>query len=90
MNRTEPLLAFARGLHQDVLVESGDATSLAQNLLSYLTSAERDAFRYWLADALQKLTPAEMKGLLNGASSDLRFSSEGAHRLFRAAAKQLG
>jgi hypothetical protein len=29
MNQTEPRLAFARGLHQEGLVESGNATSLA-------------------------------------------------------------
>ena len=63
---------------------------LADQLLSYLTPTEQDAFREWLAEAVKKLTPAEMKGLLNRANSDIRFSSKSAHQLFRASAERLG
>jgi hypothetical protein len=90
VDRTEPLQAFARGLHQDCLVECDDLASLAGELLSYLTSEERAALRNWLAETLQTLTPSEMKGLLNRATTDVRFSSKGAYRLLRATADRLG
>lgn len=88
--RLRPLEAFARGLHQDALTGLSGYDDLARSLLSQLSEPEREAFRNWLPRALQTLSPSEMKGLLNRANTDLRFSSNAADRLLRAAAEQLG
>ena len=90
MHEPAPLVAFARGLHQDVLVGLSSEHDLAQVLLSGLTPVEKAAFRDWLPMALETLTSAEMKGMLERASPDILFSSKGAHGLLRAAADELG
>ena len=90
MLRQEPLLAFARGLHQDVMIDLSGLGDLAKALLSGLSPAEKQAFRDWLSKALRTLTPAEMKGMLNRANTSIGFSSKAAYQLLRAAADQLG
>ncbi len=90
MHKPAPLDAFARGLHQDVLIGLSNEYDLARALLSGLTPTEKEALRGWLPTALQTLTPAEFKGMLNRASTDIRFSSKGAHGLLRVAANELG
>ena len=90
MHAPEPLIAFARGLHQDVLIALSSEHDLARELLSRLTPEETEAFRNWLPVALGALTPAELKGMLKRASTDIRFSSKGAQGLLRAAADELG
>lgn len=90
MHGPKSLVAFARGLHQDVMIGLSSEHDLARVLLSGLTPAEREDFRAWLPSALEKLTPAEMKGLLNRANTDIRFSAKGAYGLLRAASDELG
>jgi hypothetical protein len=89
MDEPEPLIAFARGLHQDVLEGLTREHDLARVLLAGLTPAEKEALRAWLPKALETLTPAEMKGVLKRASTDISFSSKGAQGLLRAAADEL-
>lgn len=86
----DALAAFARGLHQDVFVGLSGLEDLAELLLSNLSPAETHAFRIWLAEALQSLTPSEMKGVLNRANGSIGFSSRGARELLQAAADRLG
>lgn len=62
---------------------------LAEELLSSLNGAEREAFRNWVSEALATLEPYELKGLLNRASPSIGFSSKAAHRLLSAAADRL-
>lgn len=89
--RGDPALsAFARGLHQDVFIGLDGLEDLADLLLSNLSHAETEAFRLWLAKAVQTLTPSELKGILNRASPGIGFSSKGAYALLRAAADRLG
>jgi hypothetical protein len=90
MIRQEPLLAFARGFHQDVMIGVIGLDALAAILLEGLSAAEKQAFRDWLSQALATLTPSEMKGMLNRANVSIGFSSKGAYALLRAAADQLG
>ena len=87
--KAEPLLPFARGLHQDCMVGLHSLEELADELLSNLDETERAAFRNWLSKALAALAPYELSGLLNRASPSIGFSSEAAHQLLRAAADRL-
>lgn len=89
MKHVEPLRSFARGLHQDCMVGLSGLEELADELLANLSVAERAALREWLCEALQALTPAELKGLLNRASPSIGFSSNGAHQLLRITADRL-
>jgi hypothetical protein len=89
MARDEALAPFARGIHQDVMIGLTGLEDLAEELLSGMTPAEREAFRLWLAKALRTLTPAEMRSSLNRMKAPIGFSSKAAHALFRAVADRL-
>jgi hypothetical protein len=50
---------------------------------------ERAALRAYLSTALDRLSPSELKGELNRANENWRFSSKGTVELLRAAATEL-
>ena len=90
MGQENPLAAFGRYLHQDVARDASTPSELATTVLAMMRPEERTALRVYLSSALERLTPAELKGELNRADGDWRFSSSGTIELLRAAAKQLG
>ena len=78
------LAVLGRWLHQDADLSADNVDELAEHSLDCLTPGERAALRAYLADALTKFTPAELKGQLNRSTSHLRFDSRGADRFLRA------
>jgi hypothetical protein len=90
MLKQDPLIKFARGFHQDVMVGLRGLPDLAADLLENLSPADKQAFRLWLSRALAKYSPSELKGMLNRAQSSIHFSSGAAQALLRSAADELG
>jgi hypothetical protein len=90
MRKEGAVTAFVRGMHQDVMIGLNGLDDLAEELLTNMSEAEKDAFRRWLSEALQTLTPSELRGVLNRTKSPIGFDSKAAYALFRAAADQLG
>ena len=91
MGLSEPPPAFRELcalIHQDVLLEFNSVEELVLSLLSQ-SSAKRAELLQYVDDALERLTPAEMKGVMNRCSHDIGFSSKGAKEFFVALASGL-
>jgi hypothetical protein len=69
---------LCRGLHQDVLLEADDPAKLAAAVVRSVPAEQHAELLAFLRSTLESSTPAELKGLLNRASPDLRFASKGA------------
>lgn len=91
MSEEEPLAAFARGLHQDIMIGLNSENDLVRLLLAQMNAEETRAFRNWLQKSLGKFTPSELKGMLNRAARNtcIGFDSRGAYDILRAAADEL-
>lgn len=84
-----PLAVIGRRLHQDVLDEAAAPTDLARTVVASMSLDEREALRKWLEAAIDRCTPAELKGHLNRATSELRFGTKGAHTFLSSVLQQL-
>ena len=89
MANEDVLLAVGRYLHQDIDIGAKDEIELARNVLALMSAAERTALRKYLATTLGRLSASELKGKLNRATTDRRFSSKGADAFLRAVFSQL-
>jgi len=66
-----------------------DWRELASRALEFMSPEQRDALRYYLRRALDRLTASELKGRLNRAVMEYRFSSKSAEAFLRATFDQL-
>lgn len=89
MQQPEAFRAFARHTHQDIHLEASNLDELARFMLSGLAPEQRRDLRRYLDHLHATLTPAEMKGVLNRASTDLRFDTNAAAELLRRTADLL-
>lgn len=89
MAKNDALLAMGLCLHQDIHLGASNEVELAQNVIALLSPSERAALHQYLAGALERLTPSELKGELNRATPDWRFSSKSADAFLRVMFKQL-
>jgi hypothetical protein len=90
MASDDALKDMGRYLHQDIDYGAKNPADLARNVIALMSGAERTALRKYLATALDRLSPSELKGKLNRATTDWGFSSKGADEFLRAAFNQLG
>lgn len=84
MTGDDAFKALAERLHQDVMIDIDRYEDLAATILSSVHERDRMALREQLATALDQLSPAELKGKLNRATSDWRFTTKGADQFLRA------
>jgi hypothetical protein len=89
VQQPEAFRQFARHTHQDIHLEVSNLDELARFMLAGLDAGQRPGLRRYLDHLLATLTPAEMKGVLNRASTDLRFDTKAAAELLRRAAERL-
>ncbi|CAA9366404.1 MAG: hypothetical protein AVDCRST_MAG68-4886 [uncultured Gemmatimonadetes bacterium] len=89
MQQPEAFRRFGRGIHQEIVLEAATVEEIVRLLLSGLTAAERGELRAYISHLTATLTPAEIKGVLNRATFDAKFSTKGAAALLRAAQEQL-
>jgi hypothetical protein len=89
MSKESVLAVFGQYLHQDVDLDGRNPTELVRNALNMMQSRERDDLRFYLASVLERSSPAELKGLLNRANENWRFTSKGADQFLRTVAEQL-
>jgi hypothetical protein len=76
---------FNQGMADDV----ADMEQLAARALEFMLPEQRDALRAYLRDALDRLTPSELKGKVNRAIREYGFNSKSAVAFLRATADQL-
>jgi len=69
---------LCRGLHQDALLEADDPPKLAAVAVRGVPPEQRPVLLAYLQSTLASSTPAELKGLLNRASPNMRFTPKGA------------
>lgn len=89
MASDDALKDLGRYLHQDIDYGAKTPADLARNVIALMSGAERTALREYLATALDRLSPSELKGKLSRATTDWGFSSKGADEFLRAAFNQL-
>lgn len=89
MGKESVLAVFGQYLHQDMDLDGRNPTELVRNALNMMQSRERDDLRFYLASVLERSSPAELKGLLNRANENWRFTSKGADQFLRTVAEQL-
>lgn len=89
MQQPEAFRAFARHTHQDIGLEVANLDELARFMLAGLDAGQRRDLRRYLDHLLATLTPAEIKGVLNRAGTDLRFNPKAAVALLRLATGRL-
>jgi hypothetical protein len=85
----ESLAALGRYLHQDIDLDAGNLVELVSNALHMMQPKERDDLRVYLKSVLERCSPSELKGLLNRANGNWRFTSSGADQFLRTVAGQL-
>lgn len=89
MSNEDALMALGQYLHQDAATDASSEADLARNVIALMSKSERAALMTYLASALDRFSPSELKGKLNRATTDLRFTSKGADAFLRAAFSQL-
>ena len=89
MQQPDAFRRFACGLHQDIGLEADSFEALARVLLGGVDAAQHPALRRYVDHLRATPTAAEIKGVLNRASPEVRFNTQGAAALLRAAAEQL-
>ena len=89
MSKEAALAALGRCLHQDIDSDASNPTELAANALRMMTPQERQDLRVYLSIALERCSPSELKGQLNRANENWRFTSKGAARFLHTVAEQL-
>lgn len=89
MASDDALKDMGQYLHQDIDYGAKTPADLARNVIALMSATERAALREYLADALDRLSPSELKGKLNRTTTDWGFSSTGAEEFLRAAFSQL-
>jgi hypothetical protein len=78
------------GLHQDALeFADNDIDRLAANCINFVPEKLRPELRLFLEDSLDRLTAAELKGVMNRAKADIGFRKRGAEAFLRATLKAL-
>ena len=82
-------MALGQYLHQDIDIGASSEPDLARNVIALMSKGEQAALRTYLASALDRFSPSELKGKLNRATIDWRFTSKGADKFLRAALLQL-
>lgn len=70
MANEDALKAMGQYLHQDIDIGAASPADLARNVISLMSAAERAALRKYLASALGRLSPSELKGAVNRAITD--------------------
>ena len=89
MANEEALSALGQYLHQDIDIGAKTEFELARNVITLMSPAERTALNTYLSTALNRFSASELKGKLNRATADWRFSSKGADTFLRAVFSQL-
>ena len=89
MAKDNPLAAYGRHLHQDAGQDAHNPAELAANALASMQPEERRSLRAYLAIALEQLSASELKGELNRANENWRFTSKGAEQFLRSTLEQL-
>jgi hypothetical protein len=89
MGKDEPLNAYGTYFYQGIADSVADVGELASRALEFMSLQQRDALRLYLRDALDRLTPSELKGKLNRAITEFGFNSKSAVAFLRATADQL-
>jgi len=85
----EAFRRFLRGFHDDIGLEAATTEELARLLMSGLTADQKRDLCGYISRLTARLTPAEIKGVVNRAAFDVKFSTKGANELLRAAREQL-
>ena len=83
------LTALGQYLHQDIDADARNTGELVANAVGMMTDQERDALREYLSSALGRYSPSELKGQLNRANENWRFTSKGAAHFLQTVAEQL-
>lgn len=89
MANEDALMPLGEYLHQDIDIGAKNEAELARDVIALMSAVERKALREYLSSILNRLSPSELKGRLNRATSDWGFSSKGADAFLRAALSQL-
>ena len=89
MAKDNPLAAYGRCLHQDAGLEAHSPGELAANALALMMPEERRSLQAYLTTALGQLSASELKGALNRANENWRFTSREADQLLRTTLEQL-
>lgn len=74
---------IGKNLHQDIGCCANDVDDLARYVLDSLSVEERAKLCAYLAVALNRLTPSELKGRLNRTCAAHYFTSKGAEQFLR-------
>lgn len=85
----DPLNAYGAHFYQGIADDVSDMGELAFWALEFMSPEQRDALREYLRDALDRLTPSELKGKVNRAIREYGFNSKSAVVFLRATADQL-
>lgn len=89
MGNDEPLNAYGAYFYQGIADDVANVDELASRALEFMSPEQRQALRTYLRDALDRLTPSELKGKLNRAIREYGFNSKSALALLRATGDQL-
>lgn len=90
--RKAPPASFGQlcgGLHQDALLLADDPARFAAVAVRGVPPEQHRDLLAYLRSTMESSTPAEMKGLINRASPDLRFASKGAEAFLAAVVTEL-
>jgi len=85
----DPLNAYGAHFYQGIADDVADLDELASRALEFMSPEQRDALRVYLRDALDRLTPSELKGKVNRAIREYGFNSKSAVAFLRATAVKL-
>ncbi|WP_415644117.1 hypothetical protein [Sphingomonas antarctica] len=74
MSTDDPLNAYGAQFYQGIADDVSDMKELARRALKFMSPEQRDALRAYLQDALDRLTPSELKGKVNRAIREYGFN----------------
>lgn len=89
MGNEAALRALGQYIHQGIDLHASNLVELVTYVLNFMSPEERKNLRTYLAVALERDSPSELKGQLNRANENFNFGSKAAAQFLREVAYQL-